>query len=208
MALPIPPKFAGLAANPDLPVRHTIELYLDYVCPFSAKQFETFYTSVKQLIDSKYSSRVQVIFRPHIQPWHPSSTLVHEAAIAVLKVEPTKFWEFSHALFKNQKAYFDENVVNETRNQTYARLAKLAASVGVDEKKVYDLLVISDKPGPDGSLNVGNGVTNDLKQIIKADRLVGVHVSPTVFFDGAEAKDVSSSFTAAQWQDWLEQNVA
>lgn len=26
MALPIPPKFAGLAANPDLPVRHTIEL--------------------------------------------------------------------------------------------------------------------------------------------------------------------------------------
>lgn len=110
---------------------------------------------------------MQVIFRPHIQPWHPSSTLVHEAAIAVLKVEPTKFWEFSHALFKNQKAYFDENVVNETRNQTYARLAKLAASVGVDEKKVYDLLVISDKPGPDGSLNVGNGVTNDLKQIIK-----------------------------------------
>ncbi|KAI5284463.1 autophagy- protein 2 [Ascosphaera aggregata] len=144
---------------------------------FSAKQFETFYTSVKPLIDSKYSSRVQVIFRPHIQPWHPSSTLVHEAAVAVLKVDSTKFWEFSHALFKDQEAYFDESVVNETRNQTYARLAKLAASVGVDEKEVYDTLVISDKPGPDGSLNSGNGVINDLKQIIKVrnDDLKGIY---------------------------------
>ncbi|KAI5291638.1 autophagy- protein 2, partial [Ascosphaera acerosa] len=134
---------------------------------FSAKQFETFYTSVKPLIDSKYSTKVQVIFRPQVQPWHPSSTLVHEAALAVLKVSPDAFWSFSHALFKDQKAYFDENVVNETRNQTYSRLAKLAASVGVNEKEVSDLLAISDKPSPDGSLNKGNGVTNDLKKIIK-----------------------------------------
>ncbi|KAI5288073.1 hypothetical protein KEM55_009176, partial [Ascosphaera atra] len=163
----VAPKFAGLLASADFSTKHTVELFLDYTCPFSAKMFNTFYTSVKPLVDSKYDSKVQVIFRPQIQPWHPSSTLVHEAAIAVLKLEPTKFWQFSHALFKDQKSYFDENVVNETRNQTYARLAKLASSIGVDETKVYDLLKISDKPASDGSLNVGNGVTNDLKLIIK-----------------------------------------
>ena len=50
------------------------------------------------------------------------------------------------------------NVVNEKRNDTYKRLAKIAGSVGIDEGKFYELLEISDKPGPDGSLNSGNKV--------------------------------------------------
>jgi hypothetical protein len=99
-----------------------------------------------------------------------------------LKTDPAKFWPFSAALFDKQTEYFDVNVVNETRNQTYKRLAKLAAGVGLDESKIYSQLEISDKPGPDGSLNSGNQVTN-LKLLIKAGRLVGVHVSPTVLFD-------------------------
>jgi len=48
--------------------------------------------------------------------------------------------------------------VNEKRNDTYKRLAKIAGSVGIDEGKFYELLEISDKPGPDGSLNSGNKV--------------------------------------------------
>lgn len=59
------------------------------------------------------------------------------------------------------------NVVNETRNATYKRLSKLAASVGLDEATIYDLLEVSDKPASDGSLNVGNKVTDDLKLLIK-----------------------------------------
>ena len=48
--------------------------------------------------------------------------------------------------------------MNEKRNDTYKRLAKIAGSVGIDEGKFYELLEISDKPGPDGSLNSGNKV--------------------------------------------------
>lgn len=44
--------------------------------------------------------------------------------------------------------------------------------------QVYDLLKISDKPGEDGSLNSGNGVTDAVKVQVKANRLVGVHVTP------------------------------
>jgi hypothetical protein len=90
------PKFAGQkfsAAN--APTLHTLELYLDYVCPYSLKMFNTVYTSVFPLIRQKYSSKVQILFRQQIQPWHPSSTLVHEAGVAVLKLQPNKFWEFS-----------------------------------------------------------------------------------------------------------------
>jgi len=120
-------------------------------------------------VESKYPNKVQFIFRQQVQPWHPSSTLVHEAGLAVLKTNPDKFWEFSKALFDKQTDYFDVNVVNETRNKTYERLAKLAGDVGVDSKKVYGLLEVADKPDKDGAMNVGNGVTNDLKIVIKVN---------------------------------------
>lgn len=221
----LPPKFKGhrllfFSDDPSAPAPtetsaleplHTIEMYLDYVCPFSAKIFNTFVTSVAPKIraDPKLGSKVQVILRQQVQPWHPSSTLVHEAALAVMKLNPGKFWEFSQALFSDQKSYFDVNVVNETRNATYKRLAKLGAqSAGVNEDEMYKLLAIPEKPADDGSLNIGNGVTNDLKVVIKMARLVGVHVSPTVLFDGVVNNDISSGWSAEQWLEWLGKNVA
>lgn len=128
--------------------------------------FNTFF-SLSDTIAQRYGSQLRVVFRQHIQPWHPSSTLTHEAGAAVLRLAPEKFWQFSSALFKAQTEFFDVSVVNETRNQTYARLARLAGSVGVDEKKVLDLLKIPDKPGEDGQLNAGNQVTNDIKWMVK-----------------------------------------
>ena len=163
--------------------------------------FNTFYT-LEPMIAQRYGSRLRVIFRQHIQPWHPSSTLTHEAGAAILRVAPERFWDFSAALFKHQADFFDISVVHETRNKTYERLANIASTVGVDEKKVLDLLTISETPGDDGQLNSGNQVTNDIKWMVKvsislvahwdyllssnttkADRVVGVHVSPTIFFN-------------------------
>ncbi|TGJ85727.1 hypothetical protein E0Z10_g3055 [Xylaria hypoxylon] len=211
------PKFAGqklVFSTPATtgavpPTLHTLEVFLDYVCPYSAKQFNTLYNVVAPLVrsDPKLASSVQFIFRQQIQPWHPSSTLTHEAALAVLQIAPEKFWVFSDALFKDQQSYFDVNVVNETRNQTYHRLAKLAATVGVDEAAVYGSLAIPDKPAADGSLNPGNKVTTDLKVLVKIARLVGVHVSPTVIFDGVVANDISSGWTKEQWEEWLAKNI-
>lgn len=215
------PKFKGhrllfFSDDPSVPAPtasvplHTLELYLDYVCPFSAKQFKTFVTDVAPKIrsDSKLAPKLQVILRQQVQPWHPSSTLVHEAALAVEKLAPNKFWQFSEALFNDQKAYFDVNVVNETRNATYKRLAKLGAdSAGVSEDELYKLLAIADKAADDGSLNIGNGVTNDLKVVIKTARLVGVHVSPTVIFDGVVNNEISSSWSVDQWLEWLGKNI-
>lgn len=172
--------------------------------------FNNFVTSVAPKIraDPKLASKVQVIFRQQVQPWHPSSTLVHEAALAVLKLNPSKFWDFSAALFNDQKAYFDVNVVNETRNATYKRLAKLGAeSAGVSADEMYKLLAISETAADDGSLNIGNGVTNDLKVVIKMARLVGIHVSPTVIFDGVVNNEISSGWGADQWLAWLGKNV-
>jgi hypothetical protein len=112
------------------------------------------------------------------------------------------------ALFDEAKSFYDVNVVNETRNHTYERLAKISAKVGINEQEIFKLLRISDKPSEDGSLNIGNEVTNDLKVLVKMNRLIGVHVTPTVVFDGVVENGISSSFSAEQWEGWLEKNVA
>ena len=142
--------------------------------------FLTLSTSILPLFPQQYAGKLQIIFRQQIQPWHPSSTLVHEAALAVLRLAPEKFYPFSQVLFERQKDFFDVSVVNETRNETYRRLAKLAGEVGVEEEKVYGLLEIADKPGEDGSLNSGNGVTNDVKVMVK----VGLAVLPLFEVEG------------------------
>ncbi|OAA40632.1 Thioredoxin-like fold protein [Metarhizium rileyi] len=213
----VPPKFAGhkLEFAPSAPSTssaphstHTFELYVDYCCPFSAKLFRTLTKEVIPAIrDNKsWASSLTLIFRQQVQPWHPSSTLMHEAGLAVLHLAPDKFWDFSSQLFEQQDAFFDVSVVNETRNATYRRLAKIAAKVGVDEAHVYRSLEIADKPGQDGSLNGGNQVTNDLKVITKMNRLVGVHVTPTVVFDGV-VQDTSSGWTLDQWKEWLSKKI-
>lgn len=207
----LPPKFSGqlLTTASSSQAKHTIEIYLDYVCPFSAKIFKTLYKSVGPLIQEKYTNPgVRVIFRQQIQPWHPSSTLVHEAGAAVLRTAPNSFWAFSEKLFEQQKEYFDVNVVNEVRNDTYKRLAKLAGTVeGVDEKTILDLLLVPDKPDKDGGLNIGNKVTDDVKFMVKANRVTGVHVTPTVVFNGVEERSIGSSWTVEQWDEWLQKNV-
>lgn len=122
----------------------------------SKKMFKTVYTTVQPHIKSTYPNNLSIIFRPQIQPWHPSSTLTHEAAVAVLFLKPEAFWPFSAALFDKQIDFFDVNVVNENRNETYERLADIAAGVGVDRKSVLELLRVPDKPKGE-SYNVGNG---------------------------------------------------
>ena len=111
-------------------------------------------------------------------------------------------------MFDDAKSFYDENVVNETRNKTYERLAEIGGKVGNNEQEMLKLLWINDKPASDGSLNTGNGVSTELKVLIKMGRMQGIHVSPTVVFDGVAENSISSSFSGDQWAEWLERNVA
>lgn len=162
---------------------------------------------------------VRIIFRHQVQPWHPSSTLVHEAALATaLHGGPCGsgwFWPYSYLLFDRQTEFFDVNVVNETRNQTYLRLADLYKelfknSKGMVEdspKELLEWLTVSDKPEKDGSLNIGNKVTDDLKLCIKLGRQTGIHVSPTVLWDGLVEGSISSKFGEREWTEFFEKHI-
>ena len=92
-----------------------VEYFVDYTCPFSRKIFNTL-LEVYEALDragSATPSTPTVWFQMHQvpQPWHPQSTMTHEAALAVRKLSgEEKYFEFSGRLFNDQVEFFDDNV--------------------------------------------------------------------------------------------------
>ncbi|KDE09646.1 hypothetical protein MVLG_00052 [Microbotryum lychnidis-dioicae p1A1 Lamole] len=191
---------------------HTLELYLDLICPFSQKQLK----GVRDHLIPKIEAGelpLQIILRQVPQPWHSSSTLVHEAVLGFSKVlvdsgkssysDPKvgdKFRAFFYALMDGQKVYYDEPCSKETPNATRDRLADLAAQHGVDRDAFRAAIRV-------GEGNSGTAVTANLKLAIRFARLQGVHVTPTVALDGIIDPSISSSFTAQDWQNWSDDKV-
>lgn len=190
----ISPKFIASHAVGKGPI--VIEVFLDYVCPYSRKAYFTLYKQVLPKVQQQYADKVQFLFRHQIQPWHPSSTLVHEAGIAVARLAPSKFWDFSYALFDHCEDYYDESVYKETRPETYMRLAELAEkSVGVDKNKFMELVAVNGTEPKNSS----NKLQNDVKYFIKFGRQNGIHMSPSVCINGVLDPVIDSSFTPEQW---------
>ncbi|KAJ2804269.1 hypothetical protein H4R21_001703 [Coemansia helicoidea] len=186
---------------------HTLEVYLDYACPFSARLWRTLRT---QLPAALAAGSVAVVFRHQVQPWHPVSALMHEASLAVERLCPHNFALFSDALFEHQRRFFDEATVDLSRTDIYRRLADLAASANAidDRLAMLQLLDIQPADDPAAAANAGNAVTADLKYHVRLARAHAIHVSPTVVFDGIREDGVSSSWTLEQWQAWLEPRFA
>ncbi|KIO12346.1 hypothetical protein M404DRAFT_124552 [Pisolithus tinctorius Marx 270] len=185
---------------------HTLDIFLDYVCPFSAKMARTIHTVLKPLVESggKYDGKVKIIMRLQVQPWHATSTYTHEAGLAVLRVAPGHFWKFSRVLFDRQEEFFDIPVSNLTPLQIREKLAEVAASV-IPADRVNDFKeLLKNRPGhPNG----GIAVTDDLKYTIKFSRQNGVHVSPTALWDGLIANEISSSWGENEWTEFLAHKV-
>ncbi|KAF9972916.1 hypothetical protein BGZ73_003888 [Actinomortierella ambigua] len=207
----LPPQYSGHRISGTAASPHTIELYLDYVCPFSAKIWNQVYNHVLPWVEKNHPGRLQVIVRNQIQPWHPTSTIVAEAALAAEKIDGRHFAAASNALFTHQKSFFDEAVADLGRNQQYQALIRLLASElanakngapAVDQAQLLALLEIRSTSAQE-STNHGNQVTNDIKYFVKLGRQTGIHVSPTVLWDGVVENSISSGWTLEQWQEFL-----
>ena len=86
--------------------------------------------------------------------------MTHEAALAVERVDPSKFWAYSGVLFANQTRFYDSSTATEPRLDMYKRLAKLAENVGLNPADV--LKHLDFEPVAIGSAeghNVGNNVS-------------------------------------------------
>jgi len=150
-----------------------IEVYLDYVCPFSAKMFLTL-----EKLWPKLSSKKNAFFVFHQmpQPWHPQGVYCHEAALVVRKLGTAKqFFDFSSLLFKDQTKFFDDGTWDKSRAQIYEELSSYVEAVGIEKEQFLSHVGPNEKVKKEGFLNYGNAVTNDLKYSVKLQRKRGVH---------------------------------
>ncbi|GAA5907996.1 ABC transporter ATP-binding protein [Sporobolomyces salmoneus] len=196
---------------------HSLELFLDLVCPFSKKQLDGVRKYLIPLIrnNEEFRKHLNIVIAQVPQPWHASSTLVHEAALGVSKTlaegsnksfadqDVVEQWQkFFFELMDRQEEYFDEPTANESPAATRARLADLAASTIPEIDKSTLLKNISTGKG-----NSGSPATDLLKLQVKYHRFRAVHVTPTVFLDGLPEPSISSSFSNDDWTKFLEEKI-
>ncbi|UJR30373.1 hypothetical protein I4U23_017908 [Adineta vaga] len=192
------PKYAAYALNKSSneQIRHTIELFLDLVCPFSARLWST--VVVENNLPEKFKSQIQFIFRHQIQPWHIQSTLVHTVIMAVAREQPSRLFDAITSLFKRQRELFDEHIEDKSQVEIYQKIL----SILNEETQIK--LDINQFRIKRTEANAGNGFTVDVKYHVKYARKHAVHVSPTVFVDGLEDSEISSSWTIEQWNEYLD----
>ena len=83
----------------DAPV--TVEIYSDFMCPFSARFFNTMAEAEKQ-----YPGKIRTVFHQFPLPMHEGAHLMAEASLCAQ--EQGKFWEFHDRLMGQQKGKIEK----------------------------------------------------------------------------------------------------
>nr|XP_018265835.1 uncharacterized protein I303_02209 [Kwoniella dejecticola CBS 10117]OBR87993.1 hypothetical protein I303_02209 [Kwoniella dejecticola CBS 10117] len=151
-----------------------LDIYLDPLCPYSAKITRSLSTNVLPLITNggKYEGRLSLVTRIYPQPFHYFAPFHTEALIVFGKTYPDLFWEYLTAIFDTQTEYFNQPSTQLTPSQTRDKLVNLATDLleknnkfTGPKSKVFGEL--RDKLENKGSPNGGTEATDDLKYLGK-----------------------------------------
>ena len=174
-----------------------LEVFVDFTCPFSKRITERLINEVKPA----YGDKLELIFQPMPQPWHPSSCMVHEAFHAACLVSPEKEYDIFKLTMDNAMVKFaDKHTENMTRKQVHDALGSIYEEAGLADKAGVAQNLELDVSN--GQVNGGNNATRLLKFYVKQHRQVGIHVSPTVRVNGLVC-DSSSGWSLTEWQEFL-----
>lgn len=201
----------------------TCEVFVDLACPYSRKIFD-----VLSKVSGAYSDRLAFAFHNVIQPWHHQSLWLHESTFAVKVLYPAVELTYWTALFEQAPRWYDKEIYGMTRGEFYEDIAAFTAGVvvtagGADGRgegevkaRILQYLIPPKQPGgrfPEEAAKIlGSGPEDDenalfplTKQIVKFSRKRGVHVTPTVFFNGIEQAQISSEWNEKKWRAFLDQ---
>eukprot|EP00965_Chrysotila_dentata_P239832 6203334-Pleurochrysis_carterae.AAC.4 len=173
-----------------------VDLFLDFICPFSTRMFKAVDTLLNTDVAQKVSFKVHHV----VQPWHPQGTCVHEAALAVSMTAPDAYKPFIREVISAFDAgkFKDEDTWNKSRADIYSDLLKLVVEASDEKTGQHVQGMLAMKEGG------CNEMTQHIKWATKFHRARGVHVTPTVYVNGLEAGIVSSGWSAEQWKSFLE----
>lgn len=96
--------------------------------------------------DAPYRDQVRLVLRPVPQPWHASSTYLHEAALAVARLAPhddevladparNPFYVFSVALMRANERWFEAPVRSKSGDEVRAELVTFAVDVLSEQRR-------------------------------------------------------------------------
>eukprot|EP00948_MAST-09A_sp_MAST-9A-sp1_P001135 g1135.t1 len=145
---------------------------------------------------------MRLIFHQAPQPWHPQSTMLHEAVIAAKAIGGDDFANHAQTKLFEKQSFTDKITWNMTRQQIYEKLAEIICANGNEGKQgaFMDYLKLDET---DGKTNSGNAATRVLKFCVKHHRKRGIHVTPTCALNGLEI-DTSSSWKLDEWSKLLD----
>jgi hypothetical protein len=195
----------------------TCEVFVDFTCPYSRIMVQTLFPLMADFTD-----KMVFIFHNVLQPWHHQSLWLHESSFAVKLLYPNHELAYWEALFADAPNWYDKEIYGLTRAEFYAKIAAFAADIVVKEEggdvkeiegKILQYLIPPMQAGgnfPEEAKKLGAGPKDDenavfalTRQIVKFQRKRGVHVTPTVFFNGIEQSSISSRWTAKEWKKFL-----
>jgi hypothetical protein len=223
-AMSFPKSHPGLRIG-SLASEKMCEVFVDFACPYS----RTMFTTLKTVMPS-YDAKICFVFHNVIQPWHHHSLWLHEASYAVKMVSPSCVLPFWKTMFEQApNNWYDKHVFAISRPEFYDKIAALASSVicsseegeKSDQKEVKEellqWLIPPMQPGgnfPEEAKKLGSTPTDDENplfpytlQTVKFHRKRGVHVTPTVFFNGIEQTQISSSWDESQWKEFIDSTL-
>ncbi|KAK8846673.1 hypothetical protein IAR55_005760 [Kwoniella newhampshirensis] len=192
-----------------------LEVYLDPLCPFSAKITRSITANVLPLLvkGGRYDGKLSLIPRLYAQPFHYFGPFHIEALLVFGEQYPELFWDYLVAIFDHQEEYFTQASSSLTPSQARDKLVHLAVSIleakgkaSGPQSKLFGEL--RDKLENKGSPNGGNEATDGLKHSLKIGRQNGIHVTPTVLFDGIKEDSVSSSWGREEWERFLSEKLS
>ena len=161
------------------------DVFLEPTCPFSARVF----SKLPSLIDTAGSDMVSVRIWLHSQPWHMYSGVLCRAIAAAANQDPegSSALDVMEAIFRSRGAYeFDAHCRGPLLNTSpHQLLSRLVEESGVDFWEAFD----------------DENLQTVIKQHAKFSRQNGIHVSPTVMFNGLIVPDISSGDAVQTWLD-------
>ena len=171
-----------------------VEVFLDLICPYSCRMFKTLRD---EGILEDYKDTIQFRMMQTIQPWHVASGLAHSCVLSMMRVDDSITKNYFGAMFDRQEQFFDDNIGHKSKNEILGEMADIGAELGANKEDILSWAAM------DAENNGGKSVDKAMKLCTKYHRARGVHVTPTVFINGLEASEISSSWTADEWRELL-----
>lgn len=188
MPIPIPSRPSGYRlGQSDAPVQ--IEMFFDLECPFSKKGWQ----NIMQVVSAYSADQISLVLQPMTLGNHRQSWDATKAAIAIAGDDADKFVSLVSYILDRQTEFANEASKDTTQTEWQQMLADYALDATEVSDKAEFLQLLNSKE-----------VYAKARVPARFAAIRGVWSTPTFFINGAEASDLSSQSSLADWQSQID----